>query len=300
MRSPIGASTLAKKTQMIGRSMCPVIVGLLCSISTTATIAAPTPAPPELRLGTDARPLRCALDLVVVPEHSNFTGHAMIELKLARRLSTLWLHGSGLIVDQAHLEIGSSRISVRVETTGIQRLGFALERPAGPGRARLHVAYHGAISDQVRGNGTLWDGNGGLFRRQHNGDWYAATFFAPTFARLAIPCFDEPGFRIPWQVTLHVPREHMALANAPAVSEVDEPGGMKRVRFAETQPLPSYVVAFAVGPFDALDLGKFGRKGTPLRIITPRGRTSEAASAAKSLPERSRLLEDYGIQQRGR
>ena len=52
---------------------------------------------------------------------------------------------------------------------------------------------------------------------------------------------------------------------------------MKAVAFAETKPLPSYLVAFAVGPFEVVDAGKAGANGTPLRIVVPRGAQCAAA-----------------------
>lgn len=74
------------------------------------------------------------------------------------------------------------------------------------------------------------------------------TQFEPTFARQAFPCFDEPGFKAPWQLTLRVPRDATPVSNTPVVSETAAADGMKAVQFAVTQPLPSYLVAFAVGP----------------------------------------------------
>ena len=139
MHRPIKTPTSAKKTIRLRRFLCPIITGLVFLISTATHIAAETLSPPQLRLGGDVRPLRCALDLVVVPEHSNFTGHVIIDLKLARPLSTLWLHGTGLSVDQARIETKGAKLSARVETNSNQYMGFTFERPVGPGRAWLQV-----------------------------------------------------------------------------------------------------------------------------------------------------------------
>ena len=38
------------------------------------------------------------------------------------------------------------------------------------------------------------------------------------FERLQ-PCFDEPGFKVPWQLTLHVKKELTAVSNTPVLSE---------------------------------------------------------------------------------
>ena len=36
------------------------------------------------------------------------------------------------------------------------------------------------------------------------------------FARLFVPCFDEPRFKTPWQLSVVVPKSDVALSNAPA------------------------------------------------------------------------------------
>ena len=85
----------------------------------------------------------------------------------------------------------------------------------------------------------------------------------------------------------------MAVANTPQTAESKADDGMKIVRFAPTRPLPSYLVAVGVGPFEAVDLGKVGRKNTPMRIIVPHGKKDEAKFAAESIPQLFKLLEDY-------
>ena len=52
---------------------------------------------------------------------------------------------------------------------------------------------------------------------------------------------------------------------------------MDRVTFAETPPLPTYLVAFAVGPFDVVEV-----PGTsiPARILTVAGQGKNAAMAS--------------------
>ena len=257
---------------------------ILLVAAIVAKAPAESPPVPKLRLGSEARPLAYSAELVVVPEQTNFTGQITIELVLAQRTSFFWLHGHGLSVTNAYLEQQGRQIPAQPVIGGEEFLGFELQQPAGAGKARLFVSYSGSMSDKDLS---------GLFRRQEDGQWYAATQMEATWARRVFPCFDEPGFKVPWRLALHVKKEHTALANTPVVSETDEPGGMKCVRFAQTRPLPSYLVAVAVGPFEAVDLGRVGRKKTPVRIFTPKGRTNEATFAARAIPELFRRLEDY-------
>ena len=75
--------------------------------------------------------------------------------------------------------------------------------------------------------------------------------------------------------------------------EIEEPNGMKRVVFGATRPLPSSLVAFAVGPFDVVNAGRAGKNGTEVRIVTPRGRGPEAAAAVGATGELLARLEEY-------
>jgi alanyl aminopeptidase len=93
------------------------------------------------------------------------------------------------------------------------------------------------------------------------------------------------------QLTLRHASLISALSNTPVISETDAGAGMKAVRFAQTRPLPSYLIAFAVGPWQAVDLGRFGMKPTPMRIIVPRGRIADAAFVSRAYPQIFEQLE---------
>ncbi len=68
------------------------------------------------------------------------------------------------------------------------------------------------------------------------------------------------------------------------------------VRFAKTPPLPSYLIAFAVGPFDYVDAGRAGARKIPIRIVTPRGKAGQASYAVKTTgPLLERLEAYFGI-----
>jgi alanyl aminopeptidase len=106
------------------------------------------------------------------------------------------------------------------------------------GDAVLKLSYTGNVNARS---------SAGIFQSDRGGDHYLFTQFEPIDARRAFPCFDKPGFKIPWQITLHVPENDSAVSNTQIFEETREANGMKRVRFKETKPLPSYLVAFGVG-----------------------------------------------------
>ena len=83
----------------------------------------------------------------------------------------------------------------------------------------------------------------GIFRTEDAGNRYLLTQFEQIAARRAFPCFDEPVYKVPWQMMLHVPAHDSVVSNTPVLSEHTE-GTTKTVVFEQTKPLPSYLVAF--------------------------------------------------------
>jgi len=249
-----------------------------------ALLAQQTLAPPAFRLGDAVRPVRYFAELTVVPEKDTFSGSIEIGLDVRTPTAVIWMNAVDLTFDQASLIAGAQTLPAKVVTAGDAFAGFVFTSPVPAGKAALRVTWHGKLNAQS---------SAGLFKNKVGGDWYAFTQFESIDARHVFPCFDEPGFKVPWQLTLHVKREHMALSNTPVLSQTDEPNGMKKVAFAPTRPLPSYLVALAVGPFEAVDAGTAGVNKVPLRIITPRGMTAQAKYAAQVSGQILTALENY-------
>ncbi len=250
---------------------------------TPALFAAPAVDAPKLQLPGGAAPTHYAIDLTIIPGQDKFQGVAEIEITFGQSTKFLWLNGTDLAVKQAVLKTGTQSLPATVVPGGSDFIGFSFPQAAA-GKAVLHVEYEGKISR---------NSSAGLFQLRDGDPWYVYSQFEPTDARRAFPCFDEPAFKVPWELMLHVKKDQMALANTPIVSEVNEANGMKRFQFAQTKPLPSYLVALAVGPFEAVDLGKHGKNHTPLRVIVTKGRGAEAAWAKESIPPLLERLEDY-------
>ncbi|HUE04955.1 MAG TPA: M1 family metallopeptidase [Bryobacteraceae bacterium] len=240
--------------------------------------------PPKLRLPGDVQPVRYRLDLTIVPQQDGFSGKIEIDLDVHKPTDVVWLNARDLTVDSAQLTAGGRTTAAKVQTSGTEFTGFAADAPLPAGPAQLRIAYHGAYNKL---------GSDGLFTQQDGGNRYVFTQFESIDARKAFPCFDEPSFKTPWQLTLHVNKTDAAVSNTPVQSETDEPDGRKKVVFAETKPLPSYLVALGVGPFDFVDAGKYGKNQTALRVITPKGKAAQAKYAAEVTGPLLVELENY-------
>ena len=243
------------------------------------SVPAAATEPPALRIPAGARPTHYALTLTVVPGEPKAPGEIAIDVELERPHTVLWLNADSLNVTRADVEAEQTRVSV---LSGHEQFVGLLFDPALPaGKHRVKIAFE---AEQSR-NSTR-----GIFTLDDNGAWYTMTQFEPLSARRAFPCFDEPGFKVPWQLTLRVPRGLVAVSNTRLESEMSSDDGFTTVRFAETRPLPSYLVAFAVGPWEFVDLGEVGAKPTPTRTATTSPSTTRRSARATSTPAPRRMM----------
>jgi cytosol alanyl aminopeptidase len=244
---------------------------------------------PKLKLDYDVRPTRYLADLKLSTGAADFTGSIDIELDLRKPANIVWLNAKEIAIRNATIKAKQegSRAPwwrwtwpTEVETAPGDLVGFrplAIKDRApitlAAGRAQLHIEYSGKISPK--------DSSGIFQGRDADGNNYLFTQFESIDARRAFPCFDQPDFKTPWQLTLHIQPDDKAFSNTPESSQLADPDGFKRIVFMETKPLPSYLVAFAVGPFEVVDAGKAGRNHVPVRIITPKRQEDQAKYAAE-------------------
>ncbi|HEX8790705.1 MAG TPA: M1 family metallopeptidase [Polyangiaceae bacterium] len=264
------------------------------STATATPTAIATPIPedpvPTLRLPGDVHPLAEAIDLQLNPADTKYGGSVDIDVKLDAPRSTVWLHGKDFTVTKATLTPeGAAPIEAKWaerHETGVASISLA--SPAPVGKARIHIEYTAPFGR----------GQHGLYRATEDKADYVFTQFEAIAARQAFPCFDEPSFKIPYTVSLVVPDSMVAVANTHEISHAALSSGWKRVDFDATQPLPSYLVAFAVGPFDVVSGEDVPADGVrtrrlPLRAITPKGRGRDVGYALAHTGEFVTLLEKY-------
>jgi alanyl aminopeptidase len=198
---------------------------------------------PEGKLPEGVRPTSYRLSLHVVPTEDRFSGTAMITVELDEPSAVIWMHGERLEVSTIYATHATTRIEATWEQKtpdGVSRV--ELREPLPAGRSTLHIEYSAPFDVPLRG----------LYRVTSGGETYAFTQFESISARLAFPCFDEPRFKTPFELTLTLPADQFAAANTPVDRAIALPDGLQRVSFVPTPPLPTYLVAFAIGPLDVV------------------------------------------------
>jgi hypothetical protein len=219
------------------------------------------------RLPQTVRPLAYRLDLQVIPGE-DLQGTVEIDVEVLEPTRVVYLNARNLKRVDGHAVVGGRTLPLTVAKASDSVLGLTTDERF-RGNATLVLQFTAPVGLEPKG----------AFFRKVKGEIYVYTQFEPTWARRAFPCFDEPGWKTPWQVTLRVHPWHGAFSNAPIASERRE-GGLKVVTFKPTPPLPTYLVAFAVGDLRVAEGGRT-RGGVPVRFISPGAPNRTVADAAR-------------------
>jgi alanyl aminopeptidase len=231
------------------------------------------------RLSRDVLPTFESVRLAVDPARPEFTGSVHVELKVVRATNAFTFHADGPVISVLKLRGPAGDVGARHSAAGRGVVRVQADRPLAPGAYTLDVEFKAPFDTH----------SVGLYRTQAGADWYAFTQFEATDARRAFPCWDEPSFKIPYQITLAVPAASLAVSNTPVESETPA-GATRTVAFKRTPPLPSYLLAMAVGPFDTVPIPGMS---VPGRVVTVKGQAGLAAEAARVAPPLLGALERY-------
>ena len=106
-------------------------------------------------------------------------------------------------------------------------------------------------------------------------DDFLYTILVPARAHEAFPCFDQPDVKARWTLSLDVPEGWEALGNG-AETSTPSRDGRTHVTFAETQPISTYLFAFAAGKFS---VERAERGGRAMRMFH---RETDAAKVARN------------------
>ncbi len=153
------------------------------------------------------------------------------------------------------------------------------------GENAVHIAFVAAIAP-----------TGASIIRVHDpspsspGD-YLYTLLVPADANQLFPCFDQPDLKARVTLTLTIPRAWTALANG-SLQRADTTGDRVTDRFAETRPLPTYLIAFAAGPWTAVSSVENGRAVT-LYVRRSRAREADADTLLALQHRALRWMEGY-------
>jgi aminopeptidase N len=264
-----------ERTIMLGRS-----IGTFLAASAMVGSAA---AAQRIVLPAEVTPAHYDIAIVTDAPHMAFTGTVKIDVQVKRPVRAITLNAADLVFGQVSLSgsAGAPKVAydAKAETA---TLSFPGEVAAGA--HVLSIEYRGKINQQAAGLFALdYDTAGGkkraLFTQFENSD-----------ARRFIPSWDEPNKKATFSLTATVPAGEMALSNTPITATQPVAGGLKRVTFATSPKMSSYLLFFGSGDFE-----RISRKvnGVDIGVVVKRGDLSRAAYALDAASHILPYYEDY-------
>jgi len=239
-------------------------------------------------------PMAYELDLKIVPFApkegdpkgvATVSGTVTIDIQVEAPTGIIAMHGDKMTVSAITItpEGGEAMTPEAIAVGENGALDVLVGEELAKGAYTLAVTYERTLDEKPKG----------LYRVFDNDQWYAYTQFEPLEARNAFPCFDEPRFKTPFTTTVTAPNGLLAMTNGPETGRTKRDDGSVTYTFAETKPLPTYLVAFAVGDFDVVEAPKGAIPNVPFRVITTKGKGALAAYAIEKTPAIMAFLSDY-------
>lgn len=233
----------------------------------------------DYRLPAGIAPVSQSIELTLDPSRNDYSGSTNIQLSVAEETDRIGLHQIGLSLNNIVLLNGSSERRLSAVEGEWDVTWLSDGKPIAAGEYILNIAFDGNYSTDSLG----------MHRVRFEDNDYVFTQMEAMYARRAIPLFDEPSFKIPYTLTINAPEGLTVVANTPVESTRNR-DGLQSVTFATSKPLPSYLLAFAVGPLDSAPIEGIS---VPGRVYTPKGRAGELGFVLRETPKIVAALEDY-------
>ena len=244
----------------------------LCSVSAIAQDE-------NYRLTHNIVPSFQQISLTVDPEQPTFSGETSIDIEVKSATDTIEFYQLDLQISKVELLDGSKVIPLTVTSHDYDIQHAKAPNQLAAKKYQLHIVFEGKIN-------TTSDG---MYLAKFEGANYIYTQFEDMHARRAFPSFDEPSFKIPFQVTIKAPEKNTVVSNT-LVNKRSVQDGWQTVEFNRTPPMPTYILAWAIGELDSAPITDLSIPG---RIYTPKGQADRTKFVAKHTPAILANLESY-------
>ncbi|HWT17166.1 MAG TPA: M1 family metallopeptidase [Patescibacteria group bacterium] len=262
------------------------IIATNVSAATAATTDVPRGKLPRL-----VEPVAYAVDLRMDARADRYSGTVAIELEVKEATDHFYFHARGSTLSDVQL-IRARMAPIAAKTELVDAAGGTVRvssaQPISPGRWQLRLNFDAPYDQRLQG----------AYKVKTGGADYVMTQMEPLGARNAFPSFDEPAFKTPWTFSITAPKGDTAIFNTQETgTETLSDGWVKHV-YAQTKPLPTYLIAFAVGPwevidFDAIPKTALRERPIPLRGIAAKGQSQRMKYMLGETAKITIALEEY-------
>lgn len=211
----------------------------------------------DVRLPRHLSPELYTLELVpfIVPDNFTIRGNVEIQMLCNEASNNVTLHVADILVENSTVTLKETDSGREIRITGhdydkdrefyISKLGETLQ----PGKTySIKIAYTAYLKDNLKGFYRS------VYKDQATGkdEYIAVTQFQATDARRAFPCFDEPGIKAAYHVSLGRLKTMSSIGNMPIEKKGEAMEGTDEYvwdRYKKSVKMSTYLVAFVVSKF---------------------------------------------------
>jgi aminopeptidase N len=257
---------------------------LLGAAPATASEAGYSFAATPGRLPKTVVPTHYALELAPDLDRATLAGLALIDIEVAEPTQRIVLNALELTIAEAEL-VGEAGQVARVSPAPEEQTA-ALDFPAplAAGTHRLRVAFTARINGYGRGLFSIGYPADGARKRMF------ATHLEPADARRVFPGWDEPAFKATFATAVTLPEGFLAVGNMPVVDEAPAGPGLKRVVFATTPKMSSYLFVLAGGELERITAAA---DDVTVGLVATRGKAAEGRAALDSAVQLLGFFNEY-------
>jgi len=230
----------------------------------------------DVRLPTHLVPELYTLELVpfIVPDNFTIRGHVEIAMVCMHAADNVTLHSADMVINNDTVSLQEKKSGRSIQITGhsydkdrefyISKLGESLQ----PGmQYTIRIQYTAYLKDNLKGFYRS------VYKNQATGEdeYIAVTQFQATDARRAFPCFDEPGIKAAYKVSLGRTQDMSSISNMPIESKGEAMAGTQEYvwdRYRQSVEMSTYLVAFVVSKFKFRETTREDN-GVGLLFLTP-------------------------------
>ncbi|KAH8351352.1 hypothetical protein KR084_010021 [Drosophila pseudotakahashii] len=211
------------------------------------------------RLPTSLRPQKYYLRILTElesPEELRFSGTSKILIEALENTSNITLHSRDLTIDESQITLreisDEGNLDNCITSTEVNPIhDFYILKTCQELLAghvyELNLPFSAELNRQLEG----YYRSSYLDPVTKETRWISLTQFAPASARFAFPCFDEPGYKVPFVVTLGYHKNYTALSNMPVMETKPNEflSDYMWSEFEESVPMSTYLVAYSINDF---------------------------------------------------
>jgi aminopeptidase N len=228
-------------------------------------------------------PLSYAIELTPDLVSLALPGAETIEIEVREPTARLTLNAINTTFDSATIDENAQRADVTLDAAA-ETATLTFAQPLAAGAHRLRIDFTARINKF----GT------GLFSVDYPTDTgmkrLLSSQLEPADARRIFPCWDEPAFKATFALTVTVPRNFLAVSNMPIAREEPVAAGLKRVSFAPTPKMSSYLFVLTTGELERLTADA---DGVTVGVVTTAGKSAQGRYALDNAVKLLSFFNDY-------